>query len=67
MGLEHQVWGTPRGKRRQVLFAAFAPQHWQWAEKYAARLADRGLDNVEIRDEEWEDDEDEEEEPHWAD
>lgn len=50
MPLEYQVWATPIGKDNPVFFGAYSPARWQWAEKQAAFLEDKGLADVEVRE-----------------
>ena len=63
MSLEHQVWARPPGKKEAIFFAAFEQHRWQWAEKLAEFLKDKGYTEVEVRlEEESEPDLDESEE-----
>jgi hypothetical protein len=59
MATEWQVWATPLGKRKPIFFAAYEIERWQWAEKLAAFLTDKGHQDVEVREVEEDDDEEE--------
>lgn len=45
---EYFVWGVPPNKKAPVNFGSFEPSRWQWAEKLAAFLRDRGYTDVEV-------------------
>jgi hypothetical protein len=49
MALEHQVWAVPLGKETPVFISAYEMSRWQWAEKCAQQLRDKGHDGVEVR------------------
>lgn len=51
MAMQHEVWAVPLNKVKPRFFAAFELARWQWAEKLAASLRDKGHDGVEVREE----------------
>lgn len=48
MALEHQVWSVPPNRTRRVLDGCYELHHWQFAEKRAAMLEDKGHTLVEV-------------------
>lgn len=64
--MEYDVWGVPPGKEEIVHVASFEEERWQWAEKLAQYLRDKGYTDVSVEldtyDEELEDEDLEEEE-----
>lgn len=60
MCVEHEVWSVPPGKKRPVYQATYELDRWQWAEKHAQALAEHGHDDVEVRIEVTDDEDDDE-------
>jgi 3-mercaptopyruvate sulfurtransferase SseA len=50
MALQLEVWSLPLGKERPLFHAAYELDRWQWAEKLAQALRDRGHLEVEVRE-----------------
>lgn len=63
--MEHEVWASTETTIKPVYRATFTQDRWQWAEKLARRLREKGATDVEVRDVddilERDDDEEEEE------
>jgi len=48
--LEHHVTATDPNSQEERLFGVFERHRWQWAEKMARYLKDKGYQDVEIID-----------------
>ncbi len=48
MALEHRVFAARPGEEEVLFYAAFTPLRWQWAEKMAQFLKDKGYTDVEV-------------------
>lgn len=62
MCVEHQVHAIPPGEKKSEFVAAFDIDRWQWAQKLAKFLEDKGHTEVKVTlencDDETEDEED---------
>jgi hypothetical protein len=45
----HEVWAVKPGQKEPSLVQRFTAARWQWAEKLAEFLRDRGYRSVEVR------------------